>query len=43
MVTDTIETFTETGIRLTSGRELEADIVVTRHRPEPARRWARWT
>jgi cation diffusion facilitator CzcD-associated flavoprotein CzcO len=28
MVTDTIETFTETGIRLTSGRELEADIVV---------------
>ena len=29
MVTDTIEEFTETGIRLTSGRELEADIVVT--------------
>jgi len=29
MVTDTIETFTETGIRLASGRELEADIVVT--------------
>jgi cation diffusion facilitator CzcD-associated flavoprotein CzcO len=28
MVTDTIETFTETGIRLSSGRELEADIVV---------------
>ena len=29
MVTDTIDQFTETGIRLTSGRELEADIVVT--------------
>jgi cation diffusion facilitator CzcD-associated flavoprotein CzcO len=29
VVTDTIETFTRTGIRLTSGRELEADIVVT--------------
>jgi cation diffusion facilitator CzcD-associated flavoprotein CzcO len=29
VVTDTIETFTETGIRLTSGQELEADIVVT--------------
>ena len=29
IVTDTIETFTETGIRLTSGRVLEADIVVT--------------
>jgi cation diffusion facilitator CzcD-associated flavoprotein CzcO len=29
VVTDTIETFTETGIRLNSGRELEADIVVT--------------
>ena len=29
VVTDTIDTFTETGIRLTSGRELEADIVVT--------------
>ena len=29
IVTDTIETFTETGIRLTSGDELEADIVVT--------------
>ena len=29
MVTDTIERFTETGIRLTSGRELEADIVIT--------------
>jgi monooxygenase len=29
IVTDTIETFTETGIRLTSGEELEADIVVT--------------
>jgi monooxygenase len=29
VVTDTIETFTETGIRLTSGRELEADIVIS--------------
>ena len=29
VVTDTIETFTETGIRLTSGEELEADVVVT--------------
>jgi len=29
VVTDTIETFTETGIRLTSGEELEADIIVT--------------
>ncbi|MBB6628063.1 NAD(P)/FAD-dependent oxidoreductase [Nocardioides sp. KIGAM211] len=29
IVTDTIETFTETGIRLTSGQELEADIIVT--------------
>ncbi|HEX5086572.1 MAG TPA: NAD(P)/FAD-dependent oxidoreductase [Nocardioides sp.] len=29
IVTDTIETFTPTGIRLTSGRELEADVVVT--------------
>ncbi len=29
IVTDTIETFTETGIRLSSGRELEADIVVS--------------
>lgn len=29
VVTDTIETFTETGIRLASGRELEADVVVT--------------
>lgn len=28
IVTDTIETFTEKGIRLTSGRELEADIIV---------------
>jgi cation diffusion facilitator CzcD-associated flavoprotein CzcO len=27
--TDTIDTFTEKGIRLTSGRELEADVVVT--------------
>jgi monooxygenase len=27
--TDTIETFTETGLRLTSGKELDADIVVT--------------
>jgi cation diffusion facilitator CzcD-associated flavoprotein CzcO len=29
IVTDTIETFTERGIRLTSGEELEADLVVT--------------
>jgi monooxygenase len=29
IVTDTIETFTETGIRLTSGEEVEADIIVT--------------
>jgi monooxygenase len=29
VVTDTIETFTETGIRLSSGEELEADVVVT--------------
>jgi cation diffusion facilitator CzcD-associated flavoprotein CzcO len=29
IVTDTIETFTETGIRLSSGQEIEADIVVT--------------
>ncbi|MGA8258104.1 MAG: NAD(P)/FAD-dependent oxidoreductase [Nocardioides sp.] len=29
VVTDTIETFTPTGIRLTSGQELEADIVVS--------------
>jgi monooxygenase len=29
IVTDTIDTFTENGIRLSSGEELEADIVVT--------------
>jgi cation diffusion facilitator CzcD-associated flavoprotein CzcO len=29
VVTDTIETFTETGLRLGSGAELEADLVVT--------------
>jgi cation diffusion facilitator CzcD-associated flavoprotein CzcO len=29
IVTDTIETFTPTGIKLTSGQELEADVVVT--------------
>ncbi len=29
IVTDTIDTFTPTGIRLTSGRQLDADIVVT--------------
>jgi cation diffusion facilitator CzcD-associated flavoprotein CzcO len=29
IVTDTIETFTPNGVRLTSGRELEADIIVT--------------
>lgn len=29
VVTDTIETFTEKGVALTSGRELEADLIVT--------------
>ena len=29
VVTDTIETFTEEGIKLTSGRELEADVIIT--------------
>jgi cation diffusion facilitator CzcD-associated flavoprotein CzcO len=29
VVTDTIETFTEKGLKLTSGRELEADVIVT--------------
>ena len=29
VVTDTIETFTETGIRLSSGQELPADVIVT--------------
>ena len=29
VVTDTVDTFTETGIRLASGEELDADIVVT--------------
>ncbi len=29
VVTDTIETFTETGVRLASGQELPADIIVT--------------
>ncbi len=29
VVTDTIETFTPTGIRLASGRELDADVIVT--------------
>jgi monooxygenase len=29
VVTDTIDTFTETGIKLNSGEELEADIIVT--------------
>ncbi len=29
VVTDTIETFTETGLRLASGRELAADLVIT--------------
>jgi monooxygenase len=29
VVTDTIETFTETGLRLDSGAELEADLIVT--------------
>jgi cation diffusion facilitator CzcD-associated flavoprotein CzcO len=29
MVTDTIETFTETGLRVSSGEEISADIIVT--------------
>jgi monooxygenase len=29
VVTDTIDTFTETGIKLTSGEELQADIIIT--------------
>ena len=29
MVTDGVETFTETGVKLTSGGELEADVIVT--------------
>jgi cation diffusion facilitator CzcD-associated flavoprotein CzcO len=29
IVTDTVETFTRTGVRLVSGRELEADVVIT--------------
>ncbi len=29
VVTDTIDTFTELGLRLTSGREIEADVIVT--------------
>jgi cation diffusion facilitator CzcD-associated flavoprotein CzcO len=29
VVTDTIDTFTETGIRLHSGRELDADVIIT--------------
>ncbi len=29
VVTDTIETFTETGLRLTSGQELTADVIIT--------------
>ena len=29
VVTDTIETFTETGLRLSSGAELDADVIVT--------------
>ena len=29
IVTDTIETFTETGLKLTSGTDLEADLIVT--------------
>ncbi len=35
VVTDHIDTFTETGIRLRSGEELEADMVVTRDRADP--------
>jgi len=37
VVTDHIDTFTESGIRLQSGAELEADLVCQRHRSEPAR------
>ncbi len=29
IVTDEIETFTETGLRLASGAEIEADVIVT--------------
>ena len=29
VVTDTIDTFTESGLRLTSGRELDADVIIT--------------
>lgn len=29
ILTDTVDTFTERGVRLTSGRELEADVIVT--------------
>ena len=29
VVTDAVETFTETGVKLTSGEELEADVIVT--------------
>jgi cation diffusion facilitator CzcD-associated flavoprotein CzcO len=29
VATDTIDTFTETGLRLSSGREIEADVIVT--------------
>ena len=39
VVTDHIETFTETGIKLKSGAELEADI--DRHRDRPVLRAAR--
>ena len=34
IVTDRIDTFTETGIRLVSGDEIEADLVVSAHQPE---------
>ena len=37
VVTDRIETFTENGLRLASGAELEADVVVTATGPQPAR------
>ncbi len=36
VVTDRIETFTERGLKLESGEELEADVDRHRHRPQPA-------
>ena len=43
VVTDRIETFTENGLRLESGDELEADLVVTATGPEHDRCWAAWS